>query len=174
MIKTPENDIQSRLTKLGLITLIATPFIGPAALVAGGAIFAGKAARYMFNDEARRNYLQEKEEMKQYKNRIKNYGQMGLIEPIKSIKSINPLEPTRTTLARPIPKRTLQLIKKENQRIQYTQALEDSAKIIDSYLNYISGEEASRITEIEIRQTVKKSFFGIPIGKQRLEVIVKK
>ncbi len=183
MVKTPEHDKQRRFTYLGIASLCAAPFIGPAGLIAGGAIFAGKAARHIFNNQARRDYANEKAAMKiEHRNHNQptpNLPQiytspMQICNPMQSYNQVQIYEPTETTLARSIPQRTLRLLAKENQRIQYTKSLEVGARMVNRYLEGMSEEEISKIKEIEIVPETKNHFLGIPIGRKHLEVIVKR
>ena len=66
---TPEHDKQKRLTYVAVGSLCAAPFIGPAGLLAFGAIMAGKASRFIFNGNARKDYLTESKQMEQERNR---------------------------------------------------------------------------------------------------------
>ena len=165
MVETPEHDRQRRLTKLGLATLIAAPIIGPVALVAGGAIFAGKAARHMFNDEAEKDYINEKKHMKAEKNKTnqpKNY----FPSPYN--------ESPETAIARVEQCPATALIDKTNARMEYTRDLAAGTQIANHYINSLSQKERDAINEIEIYPQVRKSILGIPYGKKRLEVKVRK
>jgi len=159
MSNTPEHDRQRRLTYLGIGTLLAAPFIGPFAFVAGGAIFAGKILRPVFNEEARKDYLNEKGKLRRNQNN-RDYSMVSY-------------EPVESALARGIPRSTSRLLENENERMEYTQGLATGASMVNEYLDGMSSEERDSIKEIIIYPESQKTFLGIPVGKKELEVIIK-
>jgi hypothetical protein len=143
-----EKTIQRRLTYLGLATIASATFLGPLMLGAAAGIFWGKFARRSQDKDSKQN---SEEETSYFLD-----------------------EEPETEIARKIPHEAAALLDRDNQRIQYNQALFHGASVARTYLERLPSMECLDITAIEIYPEQQLKVLGIPLGRKSLEVKIRR
>jgi len=149
------------LVPLGILGVISFPFTGPIGLFGGTAlIIAGGVHQTYLDKEKPLSKAEPKEEVQE-------------VSPIYTLQqnhgSYSLPENSETAVARRIPYEMTALLERENKRKNYNEGLMIGADVARNYLDRLSTEEHSRISNITIIPE-QQTFFG----RKSLEVKIKR